>query len=74
MDSDGIYTLYWSYNLNSENISFAILTQTTGWIGFGILHNGKMINSNVTIGWVDENGPHTCVCEVVKSSQLYITT
>ena len=50
------YTLYWNFDVQTQNISFAVRVRTTGWIGFGLSPNGQMPNSDVVIGWVDNNG------------------
>ena len=64
LDADGKYELYWSFDLEQENISFAVRVQTTGWIGFGLSPNGQMPNSDVVIGWVDADGKgYLQVCE-----------
>ena len=36
-------------------IYFAVSARTTGWVGFGLSPNGQMPNSDVVIGWMDEN-------------------
>ena len=56
LDPAGNYELSWSFDLEQKNISFAVRVQTTGWIGFGLSPNGQMPNSDVVIGWVDDNG------------------
>ena len=48
------YTLYWTYNPQLQNISFAVRVQTTGWVGFGLSPNGQMPGSDVVIGWVQD--------------------
>ena len=50
------YTLYWSFDNDAQNISFAVRVRTTGWIGFGLSPNGQMPQSDVVIGWVDGSG------------------
>ena len=47
------YTLYWSYDLSEETISFAVRVRTEGWVGFGLSPTGQMPGSDVVIGWVD---------------------
>ena len=56
MDSNGRYTMFYSYDDDSSTLQFAVLVQTTGWIGLGISPNGQMPSSDVVIGWVDQNG------------------
>ena len=49
------YTLYWSFDYATKNISFGVRVRTTGWIGFGLSPDGQMPQSDVVIGWVDSN-------------------
>ena len=51
----GLYELYWRFDNEAETIDFAVRVQTTGWIGFGLSPNGQMPNSDVVIGWVENN-------------------
>ena len=52
------YTLYWTFDNEAQNISFAVRVRTTGWVGFGLSPNGLMPQSDVVIGWVDGSGNH----------------
>ena len=56
LDDEGKYILYWNFDLEQENITFAVRVQTTGWIGFGLSPKGQMPQSDVVIGWVDDSG------------------
>ena len=56
MDSDGRYTMFYDYVAERSTLRFAVLVQTTGWIGLGISPNGQMPASDVVIGWVDQSG------------------
>lgn len=49
------YVLFWNFDLQQENISFAVRVRTTGWVGFGISRKGLMPQSDVVIGWVGNN-------------------
>ena len=53
---DDGYTLYWNFDLEQQTIAFAVNVSTTGWVGFGVSPNGQMPQSDVVIGWVDNNG------------------
>ena len=57
-DSDGspLYTLYWNFSTADQTIAFAVKAKTNGWVGFGVSPNGAMVNSDVVIGWVNEEG------------------
>ena len=50
------YTLFWSFDRATQNISFAVRVRTTGWVGFGLSPNGQMPQSDVVIGWVENGG------------------
>ena len=50
------YTLYWTFDNDAQNITFAVRVRTTGWVGFGLSPNGQMPQSDVVIGWVDAGG------------------
>ena len=56
LDSDGVYELFWNFDLDAETTSFAVRVKTTGWVGFGLSPNGQMPGSDVIIGWVDGEG------------------
>ena len=55
LDGDN-YVMYWNFDYQTKNITFAVRVKTTGWIGFGLSPNGQMPQSDVVIGWVDNNG------------------
>ena len=56
MDTEGRYTMFYSYDEASSILRIAVRVQTTGWIGLGISPNGQMPGSDVVMGWVDQNG------------------
>ena len=51
---EGVYTLH--FDVQAENIRFAVNVSTTGWVGLGLSPTGGMANSDVVIGWVNGNG------------------
>ena len=55
-ENGGLYELYWNFDNDAENISFAVRVETTGWVGFGLSPNGQMPNSDMVIGWVTDDG------------------
>ena len=57
-EQNSAYKLYWSFNREEKTIRFAVRVVTTGWVGFGLSPSGQMPNSDVVIGWVDNNGAH----------------
>ena len=56
LDTEGHYTMFYSYDEDLSILRISVLVQTTGWIGLGISPNGQMPGSDVVIGWVDDNG------------------
>ena len=58
LDLHDNYTLYWTFDNDAQNITFAVRVRTTGWVGFGVSPNGQMPQSDVVIGWVDGTGNH----------------
>ena len=55
-ENGGLYELYWNFDNDAENISFAVRVETTGWVGFGLSPNGQMPNSDMVVGWVTDDG------------------
>ena len=55
-DGSPLYTLYWKFNTTEQTIAFAVKAMTNGWVGFGISPNGGMVNSDVVIGWMNDEG------------------
>ncbi|KAL5491375.1 hypothetical protein EMCRGX_G016654 [Ephydatia muelleri] len=57
-DSSGlpIYELQWSFDVVQQTITFNVLVNTTGWVGFGLSRDGGMIGSDVVTGWVNSTG------------------
>ena len=53
---DDGYKLHWNFDLEQQTIAFAVNVSTTGWVGFGLSPNGQMPQSDVVIGWVDNDG------------------
>eukprot|EP01084_Bolivina_argentea_P000562 1057_1 len=49
------YRLYWTV-LNDEYIEIGLEAESTGWVGFGVSDDGQMINADMVLGWIDENG------------------
>ena len=50
--SNGRYELFWSVD-STDNATFAIKVNTTGWVGFGISPDGFMTGSDIAFAWVD---------------------
>ena len=56
--------IHWSIDWTSNSISFGLEANTTGWVGFGISSgNGKMVGSDMVIGWVKDGQGFLTVSE-----------
>ena len=58
------YRVHWNVDLVEQKIEFALNVSTKGWIGFGISPTGKMLESDIVIGWVNKDG----------SAQFHVST
>lgn len=47
------YLVFW--NVTGNKITFVVNAETTGWVGFGISPNGLMLDSDVIMGYVNDN-------------------
>ena len=54
MDLNENFRVFWTV-LNDSFIEFGLQVNTKGWIGIGISLNGLMANSDVMIGWIDQD-------------------
>ena len=52
----GSYRLHWSFDVEEQSIRFAVNVSTTGWVGLGLSPTGGMPNSDIVIGWVNDQG------------------
>ena len=55
IDENQLFKLYWT-DLENDIIEFGIEVSSTGWIALGISPNGQMPNSDIALGWVDDDG------------------
>lgn len=57
LKSDGSYVVYWKHTGLTQNdtITFEIIAQTTGWIGFGLSPTGGMPGADIVIGGFDDS-------------------
>ena len=53
---DSTYKLHWDFDLKQQKIDFAVNVSTNGWIGFGISPTGRMLQSDIVLGWVNSDG------------------
>jgi hypothetical protein len=56
LDDDGRIILGWEVSSNSEEITFEIEAKTTGYVGFGVSPQGSMLDADIFIAGVDNNG------------------
>eukprot|EP00486_Rosalina_sp_Unknown_P006020 CAMPEP_0201567166 /NCGR_PEP_ID=MMETSP0190_2-20130828/7517_1 /ASSEMBLY_ACC=CAM_ASM_000263 /TAXON_ID=37353 /ORGANISM="Rosalina sp." /LENGTH=621 /DNA_ID=CAMNT_0047986831 /DNA_START=49 /DNA_END=1914 /DNA_ORIENTATION=- len=54
LDEDELFRLYWT-DLENDIIEFGMEASATGWIALGVSPNGQMPNSDIAIGWVDDD-------------------
>ncbi len=50
------YELHWGFDVEAKTIKFAVRVNTTGWVGLGLSPTGGMPNSDIVIGWVNDQG------------------
>ena len=55
LDENHKFRLYWTNEANGK-IQIGIEAESTGWVALGISPNGGMINSDIMIGWIDDDG------------------
>ena len=56
LDPKELMKLYWAVDWDKETVAFTAEAETTGWVGLGVSSgNGKMVGSEVVIGWVKDN-------------------
>ena len=67
---DDGYKLHWNFDLKQQTIAFAVNVSSTGWVGFGLSPNGQMPQSDVVIGWVDNDGTANFHVSWSKSSPM----
>ena len=53
---DGTFKLHWDFDMKQQKIDLAVNVSTNGWIGFGISPDGKMLQSDIVMGWVNSDG------------------
>ena len=50
------YELYWNYTEGTSRLYIAVRVKTTGWVGLGVSEKGSMVNSDLAVGWVTDEG------------------
>lgn len=61
LDLEHLVCLKWGFDDLQENITFQLVVNTTGWVGFGFSPNGGMQGSDLVIGGLDSNGTYFTV-------------
>ncbi|XP_047476090.1 uncharacterized protein LOC125029944 [Penaeus chinensis] len=54
LDPEGIMTVFWTPDLQKEEVTFEIHARTMGWLGFGFSSSGGMRGSDILIAWVKD--------------------
>ena len=54
--SSNTYELYWKYTAESSRLDIAVRARTTGWVGFGVSERGNMVNADIAVGRVTDQG------------------
>eukprot|EP01084_Bolivina_argentea_P034773 64410_1 len=62
------FQLFWNH-VDNETIEFGMAVNTNGWIGFGISLSGQMSNSDIFVGWVDDNNGSVYLQDRYTSSE-----
>ncbi|KAK4309049.1 hypothetical protein Pmani_019308 [Petrolisthes manimaculis] len=58
LDSDGAFTVFWTPDLQKNEVIWEIHARTLGWIGFGFSSNGNMAGSDFLTAWIEDGQLH----------------
>ncbi|XP_070705986.1 DBH-like monooxygenase protein 2 homolog [Pempheris klunzingeri] len=58
LDQSHLVCLKWGFDNLQGNITFKLVVNTTGWVGFGFSPNGGMKGSDIVIGGLGSNGSY----------------
>lgn len=61
LDQNGLVLLRWGFDNHQGNITFELVVNTTGWVGFGFSPNGAMKGSDIVIGGLRPAGSYFAV-------------
>ena len=50
------YELYWNYTEGTSRLDITVRVKTMGWVGLGVSEKGNMVNSDLAVGWVTDQG------------------
>lgn len=59
LDKDGNFQVYWSIEEDEKSVTFDIVGNTTGFVGFGITLDGTLKNADIFIGGVRKSVRNT---------------
>lgn len=61
LDQDHLVCLKWGFNDPTGSITFKLVVNTTGWVGFGFSPNGGMQGSDIVMGGFRSGGSYFAV-------------
>ena len=54
LDPYGRYLVSWEVDMDFENVTFSLVVETQGYVGFGISKNGTMLGADMVVAEFDE--------------------
>lgn len=61
LDREHLVCLKWGFDDLQGNITFQLVVNTTGWVGFGFSPNGGMQGSDLVMGGLGSSGAYFAV-------------
>lgn len=61
LDQNHLVCLKWGFDNLQGNITFKLVVNTTGWVGFGFSPNGGMKGSDIVMGGLGPSGSYFAV-------------
>lgn len=58
LDQNHLVCLMWGFDNLQGNITFKLVVNTTGWVGFGFSPNGGMKGSDIVMGGLGPTGSY----------------
>ena len=68
LDQNRLVRLSWGFDNHQGNITFELMVNTTGWVGFGFSPNGEMKGSDIVIGGIRPAGSYFAVRNIIKTA------
>lgn len=72
LDQDRRVCLSWGFDDHQGNITFKLVVNTTGWVGFGFSPNGGMKGSDIVIGGIGPTGSYFTVRQYKKNCMFLV--